>query len=80
VAFGFAVVMVPILVVFVAYIAFEIGVYLALPALAVVLVLKLANASLRPKHRYVQPPLVRLPQTSQLPPVSQPTLKGPQKW
>jgi hypothetical protein len=54
--------------------------YLALPALAVVLVLKLANAFLKPKQTYVQPPLVRLPQTPELPPVSQPLLKGPQRW
>ncbi len=80
VAFGLAIVMVPILMVFAAYVVFEIGMYVALPALAVVLVLKLANAFLKPKHRYVQPPLVRLSQTPELPPVSQPLLKGPQRW
>jgi hypothetical protein len=80
VAFGFALVMVPVLLVFAAYVAFEIGMYVALPTLAVVLVLKLANAFLKPKHRYVQRPLVRLPQTPELPPVSQPLLKGPQRW
>jgi hypothetical protein len=80
VAFGLALVLVPILLVFAAYVVFEIGMYIALPALAVVLVLKLANGLLKPKHRYVQPPLVRRPQTPELPPVSQPLLKGPQRW
>lgn len=80
VAFGLAIVMVPILIVFAAYVAFAVGMYVAVPALAVVLVLKLANAFLKPKQRYVQPPLVRLPQTPELPPACQPFLKGHKRW
>jgi hypothetical protein len=79
-AFGFALVMVPILLVFAGYMVFEIVKYLALPALAVVLVLKLVNTSLKSKRKHILSPLVRLPQTPQLPSTSQPLLKGPQKW
>ena len=81
IAFGLALVMVPILLVFAAYVVFEIGTVRGLARAGRGAGAQIRECTfLKPKQRYAQPPLVRLPHTPELPPVYQPLLKGPQRW